>query len=162
MLPPLGPVQLLADLLRREAACRRGQLDRLDHVGVATEVDGGVLGRQGVLVQVLKSVYVQEPSLVDGRVGFGTSVSVEEANGRRTSYEIVGPDEVEPARRQISVASPVARALLGKRAGDMVVLRRPRGDIEVTVVSVTVAPGDVAPPPATVETPSDDADRRER
>ena len=107
--------------------------------------------RARVLAQVLKSVYVQEPSLVDGRVGFGTSVIVEEANGRRTSYEIVGPDEVEPARGQISVASPVARALLGKRAGDLVVLRRPRGDIEVTVVSVTVAPGDVAPPDVQTE-----------
>ena len=98
--------------------------------------------RARVLAQVLKSVYVQEPSLIDGRVGFGTSVAVEEADGRRTSYEIVGPDEVEPARQQISIASPVARALLGKRAGDVVVLRRPRGDIEVTVVSVTVAPED--------------------
>ena len=101
--------------------------------------------RARVLAQVLKSVYVQEPSLVDGRVGFGRAdrarAQVEEADGRRTCYEIVGPDEVEPARRQISVASPVARALLGKRAGDLVVLRRPRGDIEVTVVSVTVAPG---------------------
>ena len=83
---------------------------------------------------------MQEPSLIDGRVGFGTSVTVEEANGRRTSYEIVGPDEVEAARRQISVASPVARALIGKRAGDVVVLRRPRGDIEVTIASVAVAP----------------------
>jgi transcription elongation factor GreB len=96
--------------------------------------------RARVLAQVLKSVYVQEPSLIDGRVGFGTSVTVEEANRRRTSYEIVGPDEVEAARGQISVASPVARALLGKRAGDVVVLRRPRGDIEVTIASVAVAP----------------------
>jgi transcription elongation factor GreB len=96
--------------------------------------------RARVLAQVLKSVYVQEPSLIDGRVGFGTSVTVEEANGRRTSYEIVGPDEVEAARGQISVASPVARALLGKRAGDVLVLRRPRGDIEVTIASVAVAP----------------------
>jgi transcription elongation factor GreB len=97
--------------------------------------------RARVLVQILKSVYVQEPSLIDGRVGFGTVVTVEDAEGRRTTYEIVGPDEVEPARQQISVASPVARALLGKRAGDSVVLRRPRGDLEVTVVSVTVALG---------------------
>ena len=39
--------------------------------------------RARVLVPVLKSVYVQEPSLVDGRVGFGTSVTVEDADGRR-------------------------------------------------------------------------------
>ena len=94
--------------------------------------------RARVLAQVLQSVYVQEPLLVEGRVGFGTSVTVEEPDGRRVSYQIVGPDEVEPAGRQISVASPVARALLGKRVGEAVVLRRPRGDIEVTVVSVTV------------------------
>jgi transcription elongation factor GreB len=96
--------------------------------------------RARVLVQVLKSVYAQEPSVVDGRVGFGAIVTVEEADGRRTSYEIVGPDEVEPTTRQISIASPVARALLGKRAGDSVVLRRPRGDVEVTVVAVTAPP----------------------
>jgi transcription elongation factor GreB len=109
--------------------------------------------RARVLAQVLKSVCVQEPSVVDGRVGFGTSVTVEEADGRRTCYEIVGPDEVEPARRQISVASPVARALLGKRAGDSVVFRRPRGDIEVTIVSVTVALGDGPKPPSTTAAP---------
>ncbi len=113
----------------------RAELDALTAAG-PSEIGAR---RARVLVQVLKSVYVQEPSLVDGRVGFGTSVTVEEADGRRTSYEIVGPDEVESARGQISVASPVARALLGTRAGDVVVLRRPRGDIEVTVVSVTVA-----------------------
>jgi transcription elongation factor GreB len=119
----------------------RAELAELSAAG-ASEIGAR---RARVLAQVLKSVYVQEPSLVDGRVGFGTSVTVEETDGRRTCYEIVGPDEVEPARRQISVASPVARALLGKRAGDVVVLRRPRGDIEVTVISVTVAPGDVSP-----------------
>jgi transcription elongation factor GreB len=96
--------------------------------------------RARVLVQVLNSVYVQEPSVVDGRAGFGARVTVEEASGRRTSYEIVGPDEAEPARQQISIASPVARALLGKRPGDSVVLRRPRGDVEVHVVAVTVPP----------------------
>jgi len=109
--------------------------------------------RARVLAQVLKSVYVQEPAVVDGRVGFGTFVTVEDADGHRTSYEIVGPDEVEPATRQISVASPVARALLGKRPGDAVVLRRPRGDVEVTVVAVTV-PGDVV-----LRTPSTDGPR---
>jgi transcription elongation factor GreB len=45
------------------------------------------------------------------------------------SYQIVGPDEVDLAAQQISSASPVARALLGKRAGDRVVLRRPKGGL---------------------------------
>jgi transcription elongation factor GreB len=99
--------------------------------------------RARVLAQVLKSVYVQEPSVADERVGFGTRVTVEEAGGRRSAYEIVGPDEVEPARGQISIASPVARALLGRGVGDSVIFRRPRGDVEVTVVAVTV-PSDIS------------------
>ena len=132
---PLPPRERDLPITRGGLARLRAELAELTAAG-PSEI---AARRARMLVHVLKSVYVQEPSLIDGRVGFGTSVTVEEADGRRTSYEIVGPDEVEPARRQISIASPVARALLGKRAGDVVVLRRPRGDIEVTVVSVTVA-----------------------
>jgi transcription elongation factor GreB len=135
---PLPPRERDLPITRGGLARLRAELAELSAAG-PSEVGAR---RARVLAQVLTSVYVQEPSLVDGRVGFGTSVTVEEPDGRRTAYEIVGPDEVEPARGQISAASPVARALLGKRAGDVVVLRRPRGDIEVTVVSVTVAPED--------------------
>ena len=86
-------------------------------------------------------MYVVEPSGADGRVAFGARVTIEEADGRTTSYELVGPDEADLAARQISIASPVAQALLGKRAGDRVVLRRPRGNLEVTVVSVASSRG---------------------
>jgi len=136
---PDGPEALPARA--RDLPITRAGLERLRAELAELSADGpSEIGarRARVLVQVLKSVYVQEPSLVDGRVGFGTRVTVEETDGRRTAYEIVGPDEAEPARRQISVASPVAQALLGKRAGDVAVLRRPRGDIEVTIVFVTV------------------------
>jgi transcription elongation factor GreB len=88
---------------------------------------------------VLESVYVVEPSGADGRVAFGARVTVAEEDGRTTFYELVGPDEADLAVRQISIASPVAQALLGKRAGDRVVLRRPKGNVEVT--AVCVAPG---------------------
>jgi transcription elongation GreA/GreB family factor len=94
--------------------------------------------RARVIAQALESVYVVEPSVADGRVAFGACVTVEDASGQRTSYEIVGPDEVDPAARRISIASPVGHALLGKRAGDPVVLPRPKGDAEVTIVSVTL------------------------
>ena len=136
----LPPRERELPITRRGLARLRAELAALSAAG-PSEIG---VRRARVLAQVLQSVYVQEPSLVDGRVGFGTRVSVEEADGRRTIYEIVGPDEAEPARHEISVASPVARALLGTRAGDVVVLRRPRGDVEVTVVSVTVAPGEDA------------------
>lgn len=93
--------------------------------------------RARVIAQVLESVYVVEPSVVDGQARFGARVTVEDGNGHRTSYELVGPDEVDSAAGQISVASPVARALLGARVGDRVIFRRPKGDVAVTVVSVS-------------------------
>lgn len=94
--------------------------------------------RARVLVQVLESVDVVEPSLVEGRAGFGTRVTVEDPDGRSIAWDLVGPDEADLSAGQISIASPVAQALLGKRAGDVAVLRRPKGDVEVTVVSVAL------------------------
>jgi transcription elongation GreA/GreB family factor len=96
--------------------------------------------RARVLVQILKSVYVVEPAGGDGRAAFGARVTVAEDSGCTRTYHLVGPDEADLAAGQISAASPVAQALVGKRAGDRVVLRRPKGDVEVTVVSVS--PGD--------------------
>ena len=70
------------------------------------------------------------------RVAFGASVTVEHDDGSETSWRIVGPDEVELHEGGVSVTSPVARALLGRRVGDEVRLERPRGAIEVTVSAV--------------------------
>jgi transcription elongation GreA/GreB family factor len=52
------------------------------------------------------------------------------------TYRIVGTDEVDLATRKISVASPVAQALLGKRIGETAVVQRPKGVVEVTVIKV--------------------------
>ena len=96
--------------------------------------------RARVLAQTLESVDVVEPLGADGRVAFGARATVEDDDGHLTSYELVGPDEVEVAAGRISISSPVAQALLGKRAGDRVVLRRPKGNTEVTVMSVRRGP----------------------
>lgn len=113
----------------------RRELDALTQRHPAGEVGAR---RARVLVQVLESVDVVAPSLIEGRAGFGTRVTVEDADGRRIVYDLVGPDEADLAAGQISIASPVAQALLGKRAGDRAVLRRPKGDVEVTVRSVAL------------------------
>ena len=106
----------------------------------ANRAGGSELGvrRARVIAQALESIYVLEPSAPDGRVAFGARVALEDAAGQLIAYEIVGPDEVDVAAGRISIASPVGQALLGKRAGDAVVLRRPKGNVEVTVISVTL------------------------
>lgn len=70
------------------------------------------------------------------RVFFGATVSLEDEDGGRSTYQIVGSDEIDASGGRISVESPMGRALLRKTVGDSVEVRRPRGDIELTVVDI--------------------------
>ncbi|AEI66638.1 transcription elongation factor GreB [Corallococcus macrosporus] len=69
-------------------------------------------------------------------VYFGATVSLEDEDGGRSTYQIVGSDEIDASGGRISVESPMGRALLRKAVGDSVEVRRPRGDIELTVVDI--------------------------
>jgi transcription elongation factor GreB len=89
------------------------------------------------LTKRLESATVVSPR-VDGeqRVFFGAVVEVEDEDGARASYRIVGTDEIDLAQGDVSWRSPIARVLLKKKAGDTVVLRRPSGEVDLTIVSV--------------------------
>ena len=79
---------------------------------------------------------VEGPPAVLDRIFFGAWASIEDEDGVVQSWRIVGPDESDSARGFISVASPLARALLGKRKGDDAIVHRPSGPVEVTVVGI--------------------------
>ena len=70
------------------------------------------------------------------RVFFGATVAVEDEEGARHVYRIVGVDEVEGASGAISWKSPVGKALLGKEVGDTVTVRWHAGERELTVVEI--------------------------
>jgi transcription elongation factor GreB len=89
------------------------------------------------LTKRLDSVEVVVPSAEQrGRVFFGAWFTVEDEDGHELTYRIVGTDEIDLTRRKISVASPLAQALLGKADGDSATVLRPKGPTEVTVVKV--------------------------
>ena len=79
---------------------------------------------------------VTEPPTDPARAFFGAYVTVEDEDGEENTYRIVGGDESDVTRCWISIDSPVARALLGKREGDEVTVRVPKGDVVYTVVKV--------------------------
>jgi len=73
----------------------------------------------------------------DPQVYFGAWTTVEDAAGARKTYRIVGPDEIDLARGLISVESPMARALLGKSAGNEVTVQGPSGAAVYYLVAVS-------------------------
>ena len=88
------------------------------------------------LQQILQSVVVAEPPADRGLVGFGARVTVRHANNEEFQYRIVGVDESDPARDQISWLCPLAKQLTGQRAGDRVQFRSPAGEEELEIVAV--------------------------
>lgn len=70
------------------------------------------------------------------KVYFGAWVELEDEDGQRVRYQIVGSDEFDAKAGRISVDSPVGRALMGKRIGDDVLVRRPKGDTEWTICDI--------------------------
>jgi transcription elongation factor GreB len=79
---------------------------------------------------------VSEPPSDLRRVFFGAHITVEDDEGERRTYRIVGGDESDVDKGWISIDSPVARACIGKRCDDTVTVRAPRGEIEYTIVAV--------------------------
>jgi transcription elongation factor GreB len=81
-------------------------------------------------------------TVVDSQTGptsvvyFGTYVDVEDEGGQRATYRIVGEDEINLDQGDISWRSPIGRSLLKKRVGDLVVVTRPRGQAELTIVAI--------------------------
>jgi transcription elongation factor GreB len=89
------------------------------------------LGRR---LKVLTIVDENPPD--DGRVYFGSWVTIEDEEGNANTYRIVGPDEIDAERAWISMDSPVGKSLLSREVGDEVVVQRPRGEVVCEIVDV--------------------------
>lgn len=76
----------------------------------------------------------------DSAVFFGATVELVDDDGNRKRYQLVGEDESEPKEGRVSYVSPIGRALLKRKVGDLVLVNRPAGDIEFEIVSVSYPP----------------------
>ena len=108
----------------------------------AAQVDGGISVDRTAMARATRdlrywsarraSAQLTEPALEPDKVQFGGVVTFEREDGRRQSFRIVGEDEADPARGSVSHVSPLARAVLGRRIGDLVPLN---GD-EIEIVAI--------------------------
>ena len=69
-------------------------------------------------------------------VGFGSTVVVRDEDGGEQTWQIVSSHDAAPAEGRLSAESPLAMALMGRRAGDQVAVSLPRGKRTLTVLSV--------------------------
>ena len=97
-------------------------------------------GRIHRLQKQLESYEVIDPAQrpQTDRVFFGATVTVEDEDGAEQTYQIVGGDELaaELGPGRISYEAPLGKALLGKRAGESVLVKRPAGELELTILKI--------------------------
>jgi transcription elongation factor GreB len=119
----------------------RAELDELAGeapagVGELAAGEANALAQRRIELEArIATAEVVAPQAGERAIRFGARVVVESAAGERR-YQIVGVDEADAAQGRISFVSPLARALLGRAAGDVVRVRTPRGDEELEVVAV--------------------------
>lgn len=85
----------------------------------------------------LENAEVVDPKLLPKtKVAFGLTVTVEDEEGNEKKFQIVGEDEWDANLGKISWKSPVAKALLGKKIDDEVIVKKPAGEEVLTVVRI--------------------------
>jgi len=82
------------------------------------------------------AVVVDNAGKPPDRVFFGATVTIADEQGRERDVTIVGVDEIDSGEARVSWRSPLARALLKARVGDVVTLRAPRGPEQIEIVAI--------------------------
>ena len=106
-----------------------GDLSENAEYDAARERQGFIEGRISEIEAKLANAQVIDPKLLDadGRCVFGATIELQEEGGETVTYQIVGEDEADIKDGRVSISSPIARALIGKYAGDQVEVQTPGG-----------------------------------
>jgi transcription elongation factor GreB len=130
---PRGLKALRAELaeLVTELAHTRADLDEPERVRSAAALGERIAELE---VRIGSAELVAAPEPPPNEVRFGARVSVRNQAGVERTYQLVGVDEANASEGRIAFLAPLARALLGKRVGESVLLRTPHGEEELEIV----------------------------
>ena len=114
-----------------------GDLKENAEYSAAKEKQSHVEGRIQELQSKLSRARVVDVNNFKGeKIVFGATVKITDANGKEITYQIVGEDEAMSDASKISYSSPLGKALIGKEAGDEVIVKAPKGDVTYEVQAV--------------------------
>ena len=116
-----------------------GDLSENAEYDAAKERQSFLEGRISEVEAKLANAQIIDPKLLDaeGRCMFGATVDLRDLNSSEAvTYQIVGDDEADIKHGKISIGSPIARALIGKYAGDVVEVQAPGGVRELEIIDV--------------------------
>ncbi|CAM5309760.1 transcription elongation factor GreA [Thauera mechernichensis] len=116
-----------------------GDLSENAEYEAAKDRQGFIEGRIMEVEAKLANAQIIDPKLLDadGRCVFGATVELEDMDaGQVVTYQIVGDDEADIKENKISISSPIARALIGKFAGDIAEVQAPGGVREFEIIDV--------------------------
>ncbi|HET9763246.1 MAG TPA: transcription elongation factor GreA [Casimicrobiaceae bacterium] len=116
-----------------------GDISENAEYDAAKERQGFIEARIRDIESKLAHAHIVDPAQIDagGKIVFGATVDLEDVeSGQEVSYQIVGDDEADIKAGKVSVSSPIARALIGKHAGDTAEVEAPAGVREYEVLAV--------------------------
>ncbi len=121
-----------------EIARGHGDLKENADYSAAKERQGFIEGRiQDINGKMARAKVIDTSTIRSTRVVFGAIVELsEEESGKKITYQIVGVDEADIKIGKVGITSPIARALIGKEAGDEVVVHAPKGEIRYEVLDI--------------------------
>lgn len=133
----------MPELARRIAEARaEGDLsENAEYQGTKQE-QGLLQARIDLLKEKLsRAVIIDRSTLPQDTVVFGSQVTIKDLDsGEKTTYELVGPGDEDFDKNKILTSSPRGQALLGKKVGDEVVIKVPRGELRYKVLRIAPAP----------------------
>ncbi len=104
----------------------------------AREKQGFIEARIKELDAILGLADVIDPATLSGPIKFGATVTiVDEETDKETTYQIVGEPESDIAAGRLNIKSPLARAMIGKQAGDSIEVRTPGGEKSYEILAVS-------------------------